>query len=84
MDDSRGGGSGFAISIDMRHHIVADFLLPLGRACKVDIREMLFQFPDLVFRDRKTKIPLSARQFQPQTPPGFHPFLLREKLKHLS
>ena len=82
MNDARGRRSGFSIGIDVRHHVVTDFLFAAGDTVKVNIGQVCFQVPDLLFGDRQTEFVLRLRQCQPQPAPGLGTPLRRKELLH--
>ena len=73
VDDAGGGGSGLAVGVDMGHHIVADFPLPLGGQLKVNILDMGLQLCHLFTGDGQSQIVFRPGQRHPQPPPGPHP-----------
>ena len=83
MDDAGGGGRGLAIGIDVRHDVVADFLLPRFHAFIVDIRDMGGQLVHLFLRHRQAEFHLRLRQRHPQPPPGLVAGVRGEQLQHI-
>ena len=82
MDDPRRRRRGFSVGIDVRHHVVADFLFPAGDAVKVNIAQMGLQVAELFLRDREAELMLRLCQSKPQPAPGLGTPLRGEELLH--
>ena len=67
----------------MGHHIMPHLFFSRCGTGEVDICDMILEFFDLFFRDGKTQLMLCPGKGDPKLPPGFHPFLRREKLQHI-
>ena len=83
MDDTGGGGRGLAVGIHVSHHVVADFLFPRRGTGKVDVRDVGFQFFNLLFGDRQSQRMLGFCQGNPELPPDFNALLLGKQVQHI-
>ena len=82
VNDARSGGSGLAVSIDVGHDVMADFLFPLGGGFVVNIGDVGLQFGHLLRRHRQTQVVFGPGQGDPQPPPGLDAGVLREEVQH--
>ena len=83
MDDTAGVRALLAIGIDMRHHIVADFLFPLRGDFIVNVLRMGLQLRDLLVGNRQAELLLGLRERDPQLPPGAELIVGGEQVLHL-
>ena len=72
-----------AISVNMGHDIVADFLFPCPGNLIIDVVLVSRQLIDLLLGDGKPQFMLCLRQSNPKLAPGAEFFLLREEIFHL-
>ena len=83
MDNACSGGSGFAIGIDMGHHIMAHFFFPLCGTIKINVIDVRFQLRYLLRRDGQAELMLSPRQRHPELSPCLDTLFLRKQMEHI-
>ena len=83
MDDSRRRGCDFAVGVDMRHDVMAEFFLLFGGIVEVDVGDMGFEIGDLLCGDGQTELALGARQLYPEPAPCLDTGLRREQRGHI-
>ena len=83
MDDSGSPGGRQAVGIHVCHDVMAHFLLPFCRCFEIYVREMLFQFSDLLFRHRQAKFMFRPGQRHPEPAPGLDPLLCGKQFQHI-
>ena len=67
MDDARGLRAGVAERADVRHHVMAQPVLILGGAVKIDIVEMRTHFLKLLVGNGQTQLLLALGEREPET-----------------
>ena len=82
MDNPRRRRDRFAVGVNVRHDIMADFLFPLGGALVVDIRDVRFQSGHLFRRDGQAQVMLRPGQGHPQPPPGLNTGVGGKQIQH--
>ena len=83
MDDAAGCGALQPIGVDMAHHIMTAFFLPLFRIRIIDVFRMGNKLVDLLLCYIQTLIALSLSQSDPQLAPGFKLVVIGEDVLHL-
>ena len=83
MDDPLGIGTLHAISIDMRHHIVAHLFFPRGGYIIIDIVLVGFQLGNLFIGDGQAQLLFGFGQGDPEFPPGAKLVIGRKQVLHL-
>ena len=83
MDNARCRGRGFAIGIDMSHHIMAHFFFPLRGTIKINVIDVRFQLRYLLRRDGQAELMLCPRQCHPELSPCLDALFLREQMEHI-
>lgn len=84
MDDAAGTRTLLAVGIDVRHHIVADFLFALCGDFIVDILRMRLQLCDLFVGDGQAELLFGFGKCNPQLPPGAELVVGGEQVLHLA
>ena len=83
MDNACRGGSGFAVGIDMGHHIMAHLFFPLRGTIEINVIDLRFQLRYLLRRDGQAEPMLSPRQRHPELSPCLDALFLREQMEHI-
>ena len=82
VDDRLGLRGQFAIVMDVRHDVVAQFLLELSHPVPVELVPMALEVVDLLLRDREAELVLGLRQADPEVAPGGVAHAGREEASH--
>src|SRR5690606_10824932 len=83
VDDPARGGRLLPQVVDVRHHVMAQLALQLGRPGEVEVIEVLAKLRDRLVRDLQAELTLGFRQRQPQPTPGSELEARREDVRHL-
>ena len=82
MDDALRAGRVEAVGVDVRHHVVADFLLPLRNSVIVDGADVRGQLVHLLLRDRQAERMLRPGQRHPEPAPRFVAHIRGKQVQH--
>ena len=82
MDDPAGLRALYAVRVDVRHDVVADFPFTGFGDLVIDVAHMGPQFFQLLVRDRQAQRLLALRERDPEPPPGRELPVRRKKRLH--
>ena len=83
VNDGHRLGAELAVGVNMRHHVMAQLLLPLGRPLIVNIGDMSLQLIHLLLGNRKPQFHFRPGQRDPKTTPSGELFICGKDIQHL-